>query len=93
MVEHAAGRDAGVDVQPFILAIAIKSAWRCQRFGLVSGGRQSERQKYGHLDGSEGVQITRRQGFEVDSLEIKARLDSGCGRAAQVGGVKSTGVD
>ena len=49
--------------------------------------------EYGYRDGSEGVQITQRKGFEVDGLELKARLDFGCGWAAPVGWVKSTGMD
>lgn len=47
--------------------------------------------EYGYLDGSEGVQVTQREGFEVDGREIKARLDFGW--VAPAGWVKSTGMD
>ena len=46
--------------------------------------------EYGYLDGAEGVQISEQQGFEVDGLQIKARLDFGCGWVAPAGWVKAT---
>ncbi|WP_333705912.1 hypothetical protein [Ottowia beijingensis] len=48
--------------------------------------------EYGYLNGAEGVQMMERIGFEVDSVEYRARLDFGCGWAAPVGWVKSTGT-
>ena len=46
--------------------------------------------EYGYLDGAEGVQISQQEGFEVDGLQIKARLDFGCGWVAPAGWVKAT---
>jgi hypothetical protein len=46
--------------------------------------------EYGYLDGAEGVQTFQEEGFEVDGLQIKARLDFGCGWVAPVGWVKAT---
>lgn len=82
------------DVQPFTLAVAVEprlDAASASAWYLVAGNQSA--MEYGYLDGSEGVQITQREGFEVDGLEIKARLDFGCGWAAPVGWVKSTGTD
>jgi hypothetical protein len=55
----------------------------------LAAGNQSALE-YGYLDGAEGVQITQQEGFEVDGLQIKARLDFGCGWVAPVGWVKAT---
>ena len=57
---------------------------------LVAGNQASL--EYGYLDGNEGIQTMQREGFEIDGLEIKARLDFGCGWTAPVGWVKSTGL-
>lgn len=81
------------DVQPFTLGVAVEprlDAASATGWYLVAGNQNAL--EYGYLDGSEGVQITQREGFEIDGLEIKARLDFGCGWAAPVGWVKSTGV-
>lgn len=45
--------------------------------------------EHGYLDGAEGVQIEQEQGFEVDGVSIKARLDFGCGWGSPVGWVKA----
>lgn len=82
------------DVQPFSLGVALEprpDAASAAAWYLVAGNQNVL--EYGYLDGSEGVQITQREGFEIDGLEIKARLDFGSGWAAPVGWVKSTGVD
>jgi hypothetical protein len=84
---------AASDVQPYPLQVAVEPrldaastvAW------YLAAANQSALE-YGYLDGAAGVQITQREGFEVDGLEIKARLDFGCGWVAPVGWVRSTGV-
>lgn len=48
--------------------------------------------EYGYLDGNEGVYVETRNGFEVDGLEIKARLDFGCGFVAPTGWIKNAGA-
>lgn len=48
--------------------------------------------EYGYLDGEAGPQISQREGFEVDGLEVKAHLDFGCGWVAPVGWVQNTGA-
>ena len=82
------------DVQPFAgLSVAVEprldevstSAWY-----LVA--RNQAALEYGYLNGAEGVQMMERIGFEVDGVEYRARLDFGCGWAAPVGWVKSTGT-
>ena len=35
--------------------------------------------EYAYLEGAPGPQIETRQGFEVDGVQIKVRLDFGCG--------------
>jgi hypothetical protein len=74
----------GVVVEPR-LDVASKFAWY-----LVAGNQSAL--EYGYLDGTQGVQITQREGFEIDGLEVKARLDFGCGWVAPVGWVKSSGT-
>lgn len=84
---------ASSNVQPFTLSVAVEprldeastTAWY-----LVAGNQSAL--EYGYLDGAQGVQIDQRDGFEVDGLEIKARLDFGCGWVSPVGWVKSTGT-
>jgi hypothetical protein len=84
---------AASNVQPFTLSVAVEprldtasaTAWY-----LVAGNQSAL--EYGYLDGAQGVQIDQRDGFEIDGLEIKARLDFGCGWFAPVGWVKSTGT-
>lgn len=80
------------DVQPFTLKVAVEprlDAVSAKAWYLVAA-RQSALE-YGYLDGNEGVQISQREGFEVDGIEIKARLDFGCGWGAPLGWVKSSG--
>lgn len=80
------------DVQPFTLSVVVEprlDAVSAKTWYLVAA-RQSALE-YGYLDGAEGVQIIQREGFEVDGLEIKARLDFGCGWGSPVGWVKSNG--
>lgn len=47
--------------------------------------------EHGYLDGAEGVHTTR-EGFTTDGLEVKARLDFGCGWVAPYGWVKGLGT-
>lgn len=56
---------------------------------LATAGGEME---HGYLDGQEGIYIETRNGFEVDGMEIKARLDFGAGFVAPTGWIKSTGV-
>lgn len=74
----------GVVVEPR-LDVSSKAAWY-----LVAGNQSAL--EYGYLDGMQGVQITQREGFETDGLEVKARLDFGCGWVSPVGWVKSSGT-
>ena len=61
---------------------ASTSAW------YLTAGNQTALE-YGYLDGERSVQITQRESFKVDGLEVKARLDFGCGWVVPVGWVKS----
>ena len=80
-------------VQPYSLGVVVEprldaaspAAWY-----LVAGNQSAL--EYGYLDGAQGVQITQREGFEIDGLEVKARLDFGCGWVTPVGWVKSSGT-
>lgn len=80
-------------VQPFPLEVIVdprldatsKTAWY-----LVASNQSAF--EYGYLDGAQGVQTTQRDGFEIDGLEIKARLDFGCGWVSPIGWVKSSGT-
>lgn len=80
-------------VQPFRLTVAVEprlDAASATAWYLVAGNQRAL--EYGYLDDAQGVQTIQREGFEVDGLEIKARLDFGCGWVAPVGWVKSTGT-
>ncbi len=48
--------------------------------------------EYAYLAGAEGVQIETRAGFEVDGVEIKARLDFGCGGVDHRGAYTNAGA-
>lgn len=76
------------DVQPFRLKVVVEPRLQSNAWYLVASNQSAL--EYGYLDGNEGVSIIQREGFEVDGLEIKARLDFGCGWASPVGWVKST---
>ena len=81
------------DVQPYSLNVLVEprlDAASTTGWYLVAGNQASL--EYGYLDGNEGIQTMQREGFEIDGLEIKARLDFGCGWTAPVGWVKSTGL-
>lgn len=45
--------------------------------------------EHGYLDGAQGVQVDQRDGFEIDGLELRARLDFGCGWVSSVGWVRA----
>lgn len=80
-------------VQPFGLSVVVEprlDATSMTAWYLVAGSQAAL--EYGYLDGAEGPQITQQEGFEVDGLQIKARLDFGCGWVSPVGWVKATGV-
>lgn len=47
--------------------------------------------EYAYLQDAAGPEIFARQGFEVDGMEIKARLDFGCGFVDWRGGYKNPG--
>lgn len=80
-------------VQPFRLNVAVEprlDAASLTAWYLVAGNQNAL--EYGYLDDAQGIQTIQREGFEVDGMEIKARLDFGCGWVAPVGWVKSTGT-
>lgn len=80
-------------VQPYNLGVVVEprlDAASPAEWYLVAGNQSAL--EYGYLDGAQGVQITQREGFEIDGLEVKARLDFGCGWVAPVGWVKSSGT-
>lgn len=74
-----------VIVEPRLDA-ASATAW----YLAASSGSNSLEHAY--LEGQQGVYIETRNGFEVDGLEIKARLDFGCGFVAPTGWIKNAGV-
>lgn len=79
------------DVQPFTLSVVVEPRLASAAEWYLTATNQAA-MEYGYLEGEEGVQVTTREGFEVDGLEMKARLDFGCGWASPLGWVKSTGV-
>lgn len=80
-------------VQPWPLSVVVEprlDAVSATAWYLVAGNQTSL--EYGYLDGAQGVQTFMEEGFAVDGVEIKARLDFGCGWSAPVGWVKSNGA-
>lgn len=57
---------------------------------VASAGSNSLEHAY--LEGENGVYVETRTGFETDGMDIKARLDFGCGFVAPTGWIKSAGV-
>ena len=82
------------DVQPFAgLTVAVEPRLddaSTKAWFLVA--RNQPALEYGYLEGAEGVQLVERGGFEIDGVEYRARVDFGCGWAAPVGWVKSSGT-
>jgi hypothetical protein len=81
------------NVQPWKLEVVVEprlDATSTTAWYLVASNQRAL--EYGYLEGAQGIQTFVREGFEVDGVEIKARLDFGCGWAAPVGWVKSTGA-
>lgn len=81
------------DVQPYSLSVVVEprlDAVSSAGWYLVSNSQAAL--EYGYLDGAQGVQITQREGFDIDGLEIKASLDFGCGWVSPIGWVRSTGT-
>jgi hypothetical protein len=81
------------NVQPYGLSVAVEprlDAASTTAWYLVAGNQSAL--EYGYLEGADGVQVSQREGFEIDGLEIKARLDFGCGWVSPVGWVKNAGV-
>ena len=80
-------------VQPYRLGVVVEPRLDvASKFAWYLVARNQSALEYGYLDGTQGVQITQREGFEIDGLEVKARLDFGCGWVAPVGWVKSSGT-
>lgn len=80
-------------VQPYSLNVVVEprlDASSATEWYLVAGNQSAL--EYGYLDGAQGVQIIQREGFEIDGLEMKARLDFGCGWVSPIGWVKNSGT-
>lgn len=78
------------DVQPFALSVVVEP--RLDAISAIDWYLVAQNQaafEHGYLDDAQGVQIEQEQGFEVDGLRVKARLDFGCGWGSPVGWVKS----
>lgn len=78
------------DVQPYRLNVHVEprlDAIDATAWYLVASNQTSL--EYGYLDGAQGVQIDQRDGFDVDGVEFRARLDFGCGWVSALGWVKS----
>jgi len=80
-------------VQPYTVTVLVEprldavspTAW------YLAAGNQTALE-YGYLDGAQGPETFQQEGFEVDGMEIKCRLDFGVGWVAPVGWVKSSGT-
>ena len=80
-------------VQPYGMQVVVEprlDALSATAWYLVA--RNQSAMEFGYLEDAQGMQITQREGFEVDGMEIKARLDFGAGWASPVGWVKNAGA-
>lgn len=80
-------------VQPYSLTVIVEprlDAASQTAWFLVSGNQMA--MEYGYLDGAQGPQTFEREGFEVDGMDIKCRLDFGSGWVSPIGWVKSNGA-
>lgn len=80
------------DVQPFGALDVVVEPRLTDADGWYLVAANQRALEYGYLDGEVGPQISQREGFEVDGLEVKARLDFGCGWVSPVGWVQNTGA-
>ena len=80
------------NVQPYALQVVVEprlDAHSATAWYLVSTNQAAL--EYGYLDGATGPQTFQEEGFNVDGLAIKCRLDFGTGWVSPLGWVKSTG--
>lgn len=85
--------NAAAGVQPYNLTVVVEprlDATSATAWYLVAGNQSAL--EYGYLDGAQGPQTFQEEGFEVDGLSIKCRLDFGTGWVSPLGWVKSTGA-
>lgn len=82
------------DVQPYSLDVQVEP-----RLDTTSAivwylvAKSQTALEYGYLEGSAGPVLTTREGFEIDGMEFKARLDFGCGWTNPLGWIKSAGTN
>ncbi|OJU86773.1 MAG: hypothetical protein BGO13_02540 [Burkholderiales bacterium 66-5] len=82
------------DVQPYSLDVQVEprlDAGSAIVWYLVAKGQSAL--EYGYLEGTDGPVLTTREGFKIDGMEFKARLDFGCGWANPLGWIKSAGTN
>jgi hypothetical protein len=84
---------AAAGVQPYALTVIVEprlDATSATAWYLVAGNQSAL--EYGYLDGAQGPQTFQEEGFTVDGLSIKCRLDFGTGWVSPLGWVKSNGA-
>jgi hypothetical protein len=85
--------NAAAGVQPYGLTVIVEprlDAASATAWYLVAGNQSAL--EYGYLDGAQGPQTFQEEGFEVDGLAIKCRLDFGTGWVSPLGWVKNVGA-
>lgn len=87
----------GADINPFastlqVIAEPRLDAASATAWYLAADPAQIDTLEYCYLDGNEGVYLETRNGFEVDGMEIKARLDFAAKAIDHRGMFKNAGV-
>ncbi len=85
--------NAAASVQPYSVTVIVEprlDAVSVTAWYLVSGNQSAL--EYGYLDAAQGPQTFQEEGFEIDGLKIKCRLDFGTGWVSPIGWVKSAGA-
>jgi len=73
-------------IEPYLDAVGATDYW----YVAADPSRGVSNVTYGYLQGTEGPQITQREGFEVSGLEIKCELHFGAGATEHRGMVRIT---
>lgn len=69
---------AADDVQPIKLAVAVEPRLAGKAWYTAADPAHVDGLVFAHLSGTNGPEIETKEGFDVDGVEIKVRLDFGC---------------
>lgn len=80
------------DAQPIRLAVAVEPRLTGAQWYVAADPAHVDGLVYAHLSGTNGPELETREGFNVDGIEIKVRLDFGCAFADWRGWFRNPGA-